>query len=131
MVMSWLQLATGAPPTSDHKLHARYVPTGIEPVIGFLPALREAGFDYDTHRIIQDGPLVLTHTTYTNAQIFGAESVVAFDIWRVEDGRVAEHWDCITPLVTNTVSGRSQTDGPTAVTDLPSTEANKRLLRTS
>ncbi|MEO0630117.1 MAG: nuclear transport factor 2 family protein, partial [Planctomycetota bacterium] len=114
--------------TEDYIQHNPYVPTGIEPVIGVLPALREAEFDYDTHRIIQDGPWILTHTTYTNAQIFGAETVVAFDIWRVEDGRVAEHWDCITPLVTETVSGRSQTDGPTAVTDLASTEANKRLV---
>ena len=115
--------------TDDYIQHNPYVPTGIEPVIGILPALREAGFDYETHRIIQDGPLVLTHTTYTNAQIFGAETVVAFDIWRVEDGKVAEHWDCITPFVSETVSGRSQTDGPTAVVDLHATDANKQLVR--
>ena len=115
--------------TEDYIQHNPHVPTGIEPVIGILPVLQEAGFNYDTHRIIQDGPLVLTHTTYSNAQIFGAETVVAFDIWRVEDGKVAEHWDCITPLVSETVSGRSQTGGPAAVTDLDATDDNKRLVR--
>ena len=33
----------------------------------------------------------------------------------------------MTPLVTETVSGRTQTDGPTEVTDLDRTEANKAL----
>jgi hypothetical protein len=31
------------------------------------------------------------------------------------------------PLVTETASGRTQTDGPTEVTDLDQTEANKAL----
>ena len=114
--------------TDDYIQHNPHVPTGIEPVIGILPALEQAKFGYEMHRIIQDGPLVLTHTTYHNAEVFGAKKVVAFDIWRVEAGKVAEHWDCITPLVTETVSGRSQTDGATAVTDLDATEVNKKLV---
>src|SRR6056297_3326926 len=44
-----------------------------------------------------------------------------------ENGRVAEHWDALQPLVTETASGRTQTDGPTEVTDLDRTEANKAL----
>jgi hypothetical protein len=44
-----------------------------------------------------------------------------------ENGKVAEHWDALQPLVTETVSGRTQTDGPTEVTDLDQTEANKAL----
>ena len=35
-----------------------------------------------------------------------------------ENGKVAEHWDALTPLVKETASGRSQTDGPAEVTDL-------------
>lgn len=114
--------------TEDYIQHNPHVPTGIEPVIGILPALREAGFGYTTHRIIEDGPLVLTHTTYHNAEVFGANKVVAFDIWRVQDGKVAEQWDCITPLVNETVSGRTQTDGPTEVVDLDATDLNKQVV---
>ena len=113
---------------TDYIQHNPLVPTGLEPVIGILPALRQARFGYEMHRIIQDGPLVLTHTTYHNAEVFGAGKVVAFDIWRVEDGKLIEHWDCITPLVSESVSGRSQTDGATLVTDHNATESNKRLV---
>jgi predicted SnoaL-like aldol condensation-catalyzing enzyme len=44
-----------------------------------------------------------------------------------ENGKVAEHWDAMQPFVTETASGEQQTDGPTEVTDLDQTEANKAL----
>ena len=115
--------------TEDYIQHNPHVPTGLAPVIGLLPALKDANFGYTTHRILQDGDLVLTHTTYRNAEVFGANKVVAFDLWRVENGKIAEHWDAITPLVTKTASGRSQTDGATEVTDLHKTDENKELVR--
>ena len=61
----------------DYIQHNPHVPTGLASVLGLLPALKEAGFDYNTHRVIEDGDLMVTHTTYSNAQIFGAETVVA------------------------------------------------------
>ena len=115
--------------TEDYVQHNPHVPTGRDPILDLVPALRDADFGYTTHRIIADGPLVLTHTTYHNAEFFGANKVVAFDLWRVEDGRVAEHWDSIQPLASETKSGRGQTDGVTQVTDFEETEANKSLVR--
>ncbi|MEL6430955.1 MAG: nuclear transport factor 2 family protein [Planctomycetota bacterium] len=109
--------------------HNPNVRTGREPILGLLPALREAGFGYTLHRAIEDGDLVVTHTTCHNADFFGAKEVVAFDVWRVEDGKVAEHWDSIQPLAAHTASGRSQTDGVTEVVDLDRTEQNKELVR--
>ncbi|MBO6882969.1 MAG: hypothetical protein JJ869_05230 [Marivita sp.] len=68
------------------------------------------------------------HNIWRNAAPFGADTMVSFDIIRVdENGEVAEHWDALQPLVTETASGRTQTDGPTEVTDLDQTEANKAL----
>lgn len=52
----------------------------------------------------------------------------AFDIFRVEDGKVAEHWDNLQPVPETTVSGRGMTDGATEITDLDKTEANKALV---
>lgn len=112
----------------DYIQHNPNVPTGLDPVIGLLPLLKEAGFDYETHRVIEDGDLLLTHTTYTNADVFGANEVVAFDLWRIEDGKVAEHWDAIIPKYTETASGRSQTDGMTEIADLDKTAENKALV---
>ena len=51
---------------ADYIQHNPHVPTGLEPVIGILPVLAEAKFGYEVHRIIQDGPLVLTHTKHRN-----------------------------------------------------------------
>jgi predicted SnoaL-like aldol condensation-catalyzing enzyme len=75
-----------------------------------------------------DGNYVFMHNIWRNAEPFGAPEMVSFDIIRVdENGKVAEHWDALQPLVSETVSGRTQTDGPTEVTDLDQTEANKAL----
>lgn len=109
--------------------HNPHVPTGIKPVIGFAPMLKQAGTTTQNHRILVDGDLVVMHNTYNNAEAFGAKQVVAFDIFRIANGKVAEHWDAITPLVEKTASGRTQIDGPTQVTDLDKTQANKALVK--
>jgi len=115
--------------TADYIQHNPHVPTGLEAVIGLLPALKEANFGYATHRYIEDGELVLTHTTYHNAEVFGANKVVAFDIWRIEDGKIAEHWDSIIPLYEETESGRTQTEGATQILDKEKTAENKEMVR--
>lgn len=115
--------------TENYIQHNPHVPTGRETVIGFLPALKQAGTTVKTHRIFQDGDFVVTHNTYDNAQAFGAKEIVSFDVYRLAHGKIAEHWDNITPIVAKTASGRSQFDGPTEVIDLDKTEANKALVK--
>ncbi|MEO0440974.1 MAG: nuclear transport factor 2 family protein [Pseudomonadota bacterium] len=114
--------------SEDYIQHNPHVPTGLDAAIGLLPLLREAGFDYETHRVIEDGDLLLTHTTYTNAQVFGAQTVIAFDIWRMKAGKVVEHWDAIIPFHSDTASGRSQTDGMTEIVDHEKVDTNKELV---
>lgn len=113
---------------TDYIQHNPHVPTGIEPVLGFLPVLEKAQTSYTTHRLLQDGDFIIFHNSYDNAEAFGAKEVVTFDVWRMEDGQVAEHWDNIAPKVTQTASGRSQVDGPTTVTDLDKTASNKSIV---
>ena len=113
---------------ADYIQHNPFVPTGLEPFIGLLPILKEHGTYAENVRLFQDGNYVFMHNIWHNAKPFGADKMVAFDIIRVdENGKVAEHWDAMTALVKETASGRSQTDGPTAVEDLDKTEANKAL----
>lgn len=111
----------------DFTQHNPMVPDGRDALIGFLPGLKASGIAWTNHRVLQDGDFVVLHNSFTNAQAFGAPDVVTFDIYRMEDGMVAEHWDAIQPVATPTVSGRSMVDGPTEVTDLDQTEANKAL----
>ena len=113
---------------ADYIQHNPFVPTGLEPFIGLLPVLKEHGTYAENVRMFEDGNYVFMHNIWKNAKPFGADEMVAFDIIRVdENGKVAEHWDAMTVLVKETASGRTQTDGPTAVEDLDKTEANKAL----
>lgn len=109
--------------------HNPQVPTGRQAILGFLPVLKEHGTTYTTHRIFSDGDFVVLHNTYTNAQPFGNKELVAFDIWKINDGKIVEHWDAVTPVVSKTANGRTQVDGVTELTDLDKTEENKTLVK--
>ncbi|WP_264300160.1 nuclear transport factor 2 family protein [Streptomyces phaeolivaceus] len=83
-------------------------------------------FRHEVHRVIADGDLVAVHGTHHGV---GPVPLVAFDVFRVDtDGKVAEHRDALAPRVAVTVSGRSQTDGPTEPGDTDRTEANRALV---
>ena len=112
----------------DYIQHNPFIPTGLEPFIELLPVLAEAETTAENIRMFEDGNYVFMHNIWRNAAPFGADEMVSFDIIRVdENGKVAEHWDALQPLVAETASGRTQTDGPTDVTDLDKTEDNKAL----
>jgi len=114
----------------DYIQHNPFIPTGLEPFIKMLPILQENGTTAENIRMFQDGNYVFMHNIWRNAKPFGAEEMVSFDIIRLdENGKVAEHWDAMTPLVKETASGRTQTDGPTKATDLDKTKANKELAK--
>jgi len=108
--------------------HNPAVPTGAAPIIGFIPGLKESGITLDTHRVVSEGGMVVLHTTYNNAQAFGAPTLVAFDVFRVEDGKVAEHWDNLQAPGAPNPSGHTMTDGTTEITDLEKTAENKALV---
>lgn len=112
----------------DYIQHNVAVPTGAAPILGFIPALQESGITVTTHRVISEGNLVVLHNTYENAQAFGAETLVAFDVFRVEDGKIAEHWDNLQVPGGPNPSGRSMVDGITEITDLDKTAANKAIV---
>ncbi len=115
---------------NDYVQHNPFIPTGLESFIQMLPVLQEYGTTAENIRMFQDGNYVFMHNVWKNAKPFGADEMVSFDIIRLdENGKVAEHWDAMTPLVKETASGRTQTDGPTTATDLDKTEENKALAR--
>lgn len=113
---------------ADYRQHNVGVPTGAAPILGFIPSLKESGITITIHRVIAEGDLVVVHATYGNATAFGGDTLVAFDVFRVADGKVAEHWDNLQPLVDQTASGRGMTDGVTDITDHDRTSANRALV---
>ncbi len=115
---------------ADYIQHNPFIPTGLEPFIQMLPVLQENGTTAENIRMFRDGNYVFMHNIWRNAKPFGADEMVSFDIIRLDEkGKVAEHWDAMTPLVKETASGRTQTDGPTEATGLDKTEENKALAK--
>ncbi|MEM7379157.1 MAG: nuclear transport factor 2 family protein [Pseudomonadota bacterium] len=113
--------------SADYIQHNPMLPSGSAPIKRFLskpvnpdaPA-RPANV---VHRILGEGDLVATHATYYN---FGPTPLVAFDVYRIENGLIAEHWDNLTPLAsTPNPSGRTQVDGAVVITDHDRTQVNK------
>ncbi|QIZ78158.1 hypothetical protein [Ferrimonas lipolytica] len=74
-------------------------------------------------RVIQDDDFVITHGEYN---YLGPK--VGFEVFRFEEGKAVEHWDNFQKRQGNNASGRSQTDGIAAITDLDKTDANKALV---
>ncbi len=79
-----------------------------------------------TVRTLTEGDYVVEHV-----RVAGADTtpLIGFKISKLEDGKVVEHWDVETPEVVETVSGHSQIDGPTEVTDVEKTAENKQLIQ--
>ncbi len=106
--------------------HNEMFANGIEAqkgVVGFLAG--SGAFKADYIRVIADDDIVAVHARYEG---FGPTPVIGFDIFRVEDGKIAEHWDNLIDEQPLNPSGRSQIDGATEITDLDQTEANKALV---
>ncbi|MEM1428561.1 MAG: nuclear transport factor 2 family protein [Pseudomonadota bacterium] len=112
----------------DYTQHNPQIETGAEPFLQLIQFMETAGVTVTTHRVIAEGDLVVLHSTFGNADALGAPSLAAFDVFRVEDGLVVEHWDNLQPIPETTVSGRGMTDGATEITDLDKSDANKALV---
>ena len=115
--------------TEDYIQHNPFIPTGRDAFVQLLTTVLESnGTQVQNIRVIEDENFVAIHNLWTNAAPFGADTVVTFDILRFdENGKIAEHWDAIQPWESQTVNGNTMIDGPTSITNLSETEANKAL----
>lgn len=106
--------------------HNPGVPDGVEALKGLVESLSQSGeFEAEYVRIIADGDLVASHGRYVG---FGPKPLVAFDIFRLEDGKIVEHWDNLIEEQGSNPSGHTQLDGATEITDIDETEANKATV---
>ena len=110
----------------DYIQHNPFIPTGRANFLKLFPVLKQYNTQAETVRMFQDGNFVVMQNLWKNADPFGAPQMVAFDVLRIdEDGLIAEHWDALMPLTPPNPSGRTLIDGPTEITDLDQTAANK------
>ena len=79
--------------------HNPQIADGLEGFTAFFTHLQENKIPFSltrTHRTIAEGNFVLLHS---EGQIGGAPHAF-FDLFRVEDGRIVEHWDVVQPIPT-------------------------------
>jgi predicted SnoaL-like aldol condensation-catalyzing enzyme len=76
---------------SQYLQHNPQAPDGPEAFIGFVKAFPEGSVDI--RRVFADGDIVVTHSLLK----FTSEDrgTVAADFFRLEDGKVVEHWDVL------------------------------------
>jgi predicted SnoaL-like aldol condensation-catalyzing enzyme len=90
-----------------------------------LESLPKGGAKVNTVRVFQDGNFVFTHTEYN---IGGPR--IGFDIFRLEEGKIVEHWDNLQQTAAEpSPSGHTMTEGPTVASDFDKTEFNKTLMQ--
>ena len=73
----------------DYMQHNPSIPDGPAAIRGLIPGLAP-DFRYEPGMAVASGDLVMVHGRYTG---WGPKPMVAVDIFRVVDGKVAEHWD--------------------------------------
>lgn len=71
--------------------HNPQLPNGRE-ALKHLFGIVGPNFKYDVGLMVEDGDFVMVHGRYTD---FGPRPLVAVDIFRVKDGKLAEHWDVL------------------------------------
>jgi len=118
------QRAVGYINPTSYTQHNLAVADGLAGFGAVLQALPKNSAKVNVIRAFSDGDYVFTHTDY---HFFGPK--VGFDLFKFEKGLIVEHWDNLgTKSTTLNPSGRSQTDGPTDITELSKTEENKALI---
>jgi predicted SnoaL-like aldol condensation-catalyzing enzyme len=78
---------------SEYIQHNPQAPDGPEAFIAFVRAFPDA--NVDIRRVFADGDIVITHSLLKFSP--GDRGTVATDFFRLEDGKVVEHWDVLQP----------------------------------
>jgi len=109
----------------DYIQHNPQAADGLDGLLDFTAYLKtlKDPLVINTVRVLQENDLVVVHSEYA---LDGPKAV--FDLFRIADGKLVEHWDAIQDIPAQTASGRSMTDGPAEIVDLNKTKENKELV---
>jgi predicted SnoaL-like aldol condensation-catalyzing enzyme len=74
---------------ADYIQHNPTIPNGPAAIKDLIPKLPK-DFSYQPGMAVAEGDLVMVHGRYVG---WGPKPMIAVDIFRLEGGKVAEHWD--------------------------------------
>lgn len=110
--------------------HSTGVADGVEGFLEFFEPFLERNPVRDIRivRGFEDGQYVFVQA-YQELNN-GEDKWITTDLFDTDDNDlIIEHWDVIGPVATTTVSGHSQIDGPTEITNIEDTERNKAIVK--
>ncbi len=86
-----------------YKQHNQSMIDGIDGVLAVVSnfAKRYPDYVYDVKHFYVDGPFVTVHSHATNNKKHrgnAQKGLNIMDIWKVEDGKITEHWDAVQPI---------------------------------
>ena len=91
----------------DFIQHNPWAKDGIEHIKEMLAF----DFGYRAIRWISDGDIMAYHGYYTAPNPLGENPLLCVDVWRIEDGKIQEHWDALSPLPQAQVDGATSGGG--------------------
>ncbi len=109
--------------------HSTGVADGVEGFVAFfLPFVeRNPQRDIRIVRAFEDGQYVFVQA-YQDINN-GQAKWITTDLFDTdENDKIIEHWDVIAAVSETSVSGHTQIDGPTEITDLAATQSNKAIV---
>ena len=85
---------------SSYIQHNRNIPDGMEGITNYIKEFTKEypEFTYDVKRVVADGDMVIFHSHATLKKEHRGNDKKGLnitDIWRLEDGKIVEHWDSI------------------------------------
>ena len=115
--------------TENYIQHNPYVRTGKS---GFLEAIaflkkmpRPKKQEKPFMRIIADNAYVVVHLGVE----LGGQKKNVLDVFRIEDGLLAEHWDAIQDQSESNLNGNSEIEGPILIENKEKTSFNKKIVK--
>ena len=75
--------------SDDYRQHNPLIANGTAAIKAVIAGL-SPDFKYEPGLVVADGEYVMIHGRYTG---WGPKPLVAVDIFRVANGKIAEHWD--------------------------------------
>src|ERR1700674_1684368 len=87
--------------SSNYIQHSAHIPPGRDGLIGLIKSVPD-NFRYENGLTVANGDYVLLHGRFTGMGL--PANWIAVDIVRLENGRLAEHWDVIEDEATKEAS---------------------------
>jgi predicted SnoaL-like aldol condensation-catalyzing enzyme len=75
--------------SGDMIQHNPGMPNGLDVLRGFI-STADPALAYEPGLAMEEGDKVIVHGRYSN---WAGKTMIAVDIFRLEDGKVVEHWD--------------------------------------